>query len=118
MCPAVGVRRMKRLVLVLGPGMAVSPAELAAAWDGDQEARAAGSATVEAARPGDFFGVLELVVVPLAVNLASGGITAIVRGLMAKLAPAQLDQPELEITEMTGADGDRVVIVRSRRTVR
>jgi hypothetical protein len=108
---------MKRLVVVLDPGVAVSAAELAAAWDADQEARAAGSATVETAKPGDFFGVLELVVIPLAVNVASSGITAIVGRLMAKLRPAQPGQPDLEIAEMTGADGDHVVIVRSRRTV-
>ena len=66
---------MGRLIVVLDPGVVVTPADLATAWESDEETRAVGTATVETAAPGDFFGVLELVVVPLAVNLATNVIT-------------------------------------------
>jgi len=105
---------MGRLVVVLDRGVGVSPAELAAAWAGDAQARAAGVASVDAAAPGDFFGVLELVVIPLLVNLASGAVTGLVGRLVAKVRPDQPGQAELEIAEMTRADGDRVVVVRLR----
>ena len=65
---------MERLVVAVDRSAGVSPAELAAAWDGDVETRGAGLAAVEAAPPGEFLGdVLALVVMPLAMNLASSG---------------------------------------------
>jgi hypothetical protein len=105
---------MGRLVVALDPGVGVGPAELAAAWAGDVQACAAGSASVDVVVPGDFFGVLELVVVPLAVNLASTAVTALVSRLVAKVRPGRPGEPELEIAEMTSAAGDRVVVVRLR----
>ncbi len=105
---------MDRLVVVLDDGVGVSPAELAAAWANDAEARAAGAASVEAAAPGNFFGVLVLVVIPLLVNLASSAVTGLVGRLVAKGRPEGASQPELEIIETTRADGDRVVVVRLR----
>jgi hypothetical protein len=105
---------MGRLVVVLDDGVGVSPAELAAVWADDAEARAAGGASVEAAPPGDFFSGLELVVIPLLVNLASSAITGLVGRLVDKARPDRAGQDELEITETTGADGDRVVVVRLR----
>jgi hypothetical protein len=103
---------MGRLVVVLDPGLAVTPADLAAAWDRDEETRAAGVATLETAVPGDFLGVLDLVVVPLAVNLATNAINALIGKLLATLRPERPDQPSLEITEVTRANGDRTVFVR------
>jgi hypothetical protein len=103
---------MGQLVVMLDPAVPVAPADLAAAWDRDEEARAAGTATVETAVPGDFLGVLEIVVVPLAVNLMTNAVTALVGKLMARLRPEQPDQPDLEIAELTQANGDRVVFVR------
>ncbi len=107
---------MRRLVVVVDPAVLVSPAQLAAAWDGDDVTRAAGAAVVEPARPGDFFGVVELVVVPLAVNLTTSAITALVGRLVARLRPEP--GPDLEITETTRPDGDRVVVVRTRGDLR
>lgn len=101
---------MGRLVVVIDPGVAVSPAELAAAWNADDAASAVGSAGVEAARPGDFFGVVELVVIPAGVGLAVNAVTAVIGRLVSRLR-ASRDQPELEIAEV---DGDRVVVVRLR----
>ena len=105
---------MGRLVVVLDRGVGVSPAELAAAWADDAEAHAAGVASVDTATPGDYFGVLELVVIPLLINLASGAVTALIGRLVARIRLDGPDQPELEITEMTRTDGDRVVVVRLR----
>lgn len=105
---------MSRLVVVLDDSVGVSPAGLAAAWSDDVEASAAGVASVEAAAPGDFFGVLELVVIPLLVNLASSAVTGLVGRLVAKGRPDGPGQSELEIAEMTGAGGDRIVVVRLR----
>lgn len=105
---------MGRLLVMVDQHVKVSPAELAAAWNNDEEARAAGTATVGAAPPGDFFGVLELVVIPLAVNLASAGITALLGRLIGERRPREPEQPEIEITEVTSADGDRVVAVKLR----
>jgi hypothetical protein len=109
---------MGRLVVVLDDSVGVSPAELATAWAGDAEARAAGEASMEAAPPGDFFSGLELVVIPLLVNLASSAITGLVGRLVAKARPDREGQDGLEITETTGADGDRIVVVRLREAHR
>lgn len=106
---------MGRLVVVLDPGVAVTPADLAAAWDRDEESRATGAATVETAVPGDFLGVLELVVIPLAVNLSTNAITALVGKLVTTLRPERPDQSEIEIVETTLANGDRTVFARLRR---
>ena len=106
---------MGRLEVVLDPGVGVSAADLAAVWDRDDVAREVGLAAVGTARPGDFFGVVELVVVPLAVNLASSAITALLGRLVAGLRAGEPEHPGLEFAEMTRADGDRVVVVRLRR---
>jgi hypothetical protein len=104
-----------RLVIVLDPGVAVSPAGLAAAWDEDEQARAAGPASVENSARGDFLpDVLTLVAIPLAVNVASTAVTAMVTRLVARLRDDRPDQPEIEVAELTSADGDRVVVVRLR----
>jgi hypothetical protein len=46
-----------RLVVAVDRAVGVSPADVVAAWDGDDEARATGSAAVEASRPGEFVGM-------------------------------------------------------------
>jgi hypothetical protein len=103
---------MGRLAVVLDPGVAVTPAAFAAAWESDEETHAIGAATLEAANPEHFFGVFDLVVVPLAVNLATNVIAALVAKLMARLRSGQSKQPELEIVEITQINGDRIVLVR------
>ena len=106
---------MGRLVIALDPGVGVSPAGLAVAWDADEQARALGPATVEVSGRGDFLpDVLTLVAIPVAVNVASTAITAMVSRLVARLRDARPDQPEIEVTETTTADGDRVLVVRVR----
>lgn len=107
---------MGRLVLALDPELEVSPADMAAAWNGDDEAGLVGSATVETAPPGDFFGLMDLVAIPAGVGLTVNVITAMVGTLIAKLRGRRPDQADLEIAEMTRPNGDRIVVVRLRRT--
>ena len=104
---------MARLVVAVDRAVGVVPADVAVAWDGDAEARAAGLAVVESPRPGQFVGdVLALVVIPLAVNLASSAACALVGKVIGKLRGAQSDRGDLEITAAAGGDGDLVVVVR------
>ena len=106
---------MGRLVIALDPGAGVSPEELAAAWDADEETRSVGTASVEASARGDFLpDVMTLVAIPVAVNLASTALTAMVTRLVARLRKTQPNDPEIEVAELTSADGDQVVVVRLR----
>jgi hypothetical protein len=102
-----------RLVVAVDRAVAVSPADLAEAWDGDAEARGAGLAAVEAPRPGEFLGdVLALVVIPLAVNLASSAACALVSRLVGRLRGGRPDSGELEVVAAAGGGGKTVVVVR------
>src|SRR5690242_9338924 len=93
----LGGNRVGRLVIILDPGVAVTPAELAAAWDTDEQARAVGPAHVESSPRGEFLpDVFTLVAIPIAVNLASTALTALVTRLVARLRNARPDQPEVE----------------------
>ena len=104
---------MARLLIVLDPGAGVTPAELAGAWNADGEAKVAGPARAEAISGGVYLpGVMELIIVPLAVNLASSAVYDLVRKLVIKLRPQREEDPSLEVTEVTTRDGDRVVVVR------
>jgi hypothetical protein len=101
------------LVIALDPDVGVSPAELAAAWDADEQAQAVGQASLEASVQAEFLpDVLTLVAIPVTVNLASTAITAMVTRLVARLRNSQPDRPEIEVAELTSADGDRIVVVR------
>lgn len=104
---------MGRLVIAVDPDVGVSPEGLAAAWDADAEARAVGPAGVEAAPRGEFLlDVVALVAIPMAVNVASTAVTAVVARLVSRLRRSRPGQPDIEIAELTRPDGDRVVVVR------
>ena len=106
---------MGRLVIALDPATGVSPEELAAAWDADEETRSLGMASVEASARGDFLpDVLTLVAIPVAVNLASTALIAMVTRVVARLRDTRPDEPEIEVAELTSADGDQVVVIRLR----
>jgi hypothetical protein len=110
---------MDRLVVAVDRAVGVSPAQLAAAWDRDSEARKAGSAAVEAARPGEFLGdLLALVVIPLSVNLASSAACALVSRVLGRLQRERQDSGELEVVAAAGAEGETVVVVRAARPQR
>jgi hypothetical protein len=103
---------MTRLLIALDPGAEMKPAELAEAWNADADAKAAGTAEMEASR-GEFLpGVMEFIVVPLAVNLASSAACDLVRKLVNRLRPERDEGADLEVTEVTTRDGDRLVVVR------
>jgi hypothetical protein len=108
---------MVRLAVVLDRDLGIGADDLAAAWDADDEARRLGPAEVEPAGAGVFQpGVVELVTIPLAVNLASGALYDLLKRLLTKLRGAgKASCEELEIVEVTTASGDRLVVVRSRR---
>jgi hypothetical protein len=104
---------MGRLLVAVDPGAGIVPGELAEAWNADGEASAAGTARVEAARERDFFpGLVELVVIPLVVNLASSAGYDLLKGLVARLRRRQKDAPPLEVAEVPVGSGDVVIVVR------
>ncbi|WP_433116677.1 hypothetical protein [Micromonospora sp. CA-246542] len=106
---------MARLVVAVDPALGVEPVTLAKAWDSDEESAALGAASVQRAAPETLLpGLAELVLVPLAVNLASGLLYDLVRRLVVQQRPA-VDVTELELTETRSGD-DRVVVVRVRRS--
>lgn len=108
---------MTRLLLVVEPDLGVTAADVAQAWDRDEAARELGAAAVEEQGGGGFFpGLIELVVVPLAVNLASSVVYDTARRVVDRLRGngAGSGMEELEYVEHTSGD-DRVVVVRVRR---
>ena len=80
---------MTRLLVAVEPGAGIAPGALAEAWNADGEASAAGTARAEAAGGRDFFSGLELVVIPLAVNLASSASYDLLKGLISRLRRGQ-----------------------------
>lgn len=107
---------MSRVVIVVAPGAGFAPDAVAAAWNDDAEGAAAGTAVVEAARGEVFFpGLVELVVVPVAVNVASNVIYDLVKKLAARLYPGEGKQPKVEQPEVTGGSRDVIIVIRGRR---
>jgi hypothetical protein len=103
---------MGRLLVAVDPGAGISAGVLADAWNADAEASAAGTARVEAAGSRDFFpGLVELVVIPLAVNLASSAGYDLVKDLVARLRRGQ-DAPPVEVANAAAGERDVVVVVR------
>jgi hypothetical protein len=108
-----------RTLLALDPGLGVSPADMAAGWGADEQASAFGPAVVETARGQAFLpGALELVVLPVAVNLASNLLYDLVRRIVARSRPSGGGGggggPAFDVVETTNAQGERVLIVRAR----
>jgi hypothetical protein len=104
---------MARLLVAVDPGAGIAPGVLADAWNADGEASAAGAARVEAAAERDFSpGLAELVVIPLAVNLASSAGYDLLRGLIARLRHPQEKAPPLEVADAPAGSDDVVIVVR------
>jgi hypothetical protein len=105
-----------RLLVALDSSVGVAAEDLALVWREDPEAAVLGEPSV--GRPGgEVFlpGLLELVVVPLAVNVASTVLYELVRRLVVRSKgkpPAEV--ADLELVESSTAAGDRVVVVRMR----
>ncbi|GAA1575666.1 hypothetical protein GCM10009827_116880 [Dactylosporangium maewongense] len=106
---------MGRLLVAVDPAVGVAPGELAAQWGVGEETAALGVAQVEKAVNGTMVpGLLELVVVPLAVNLASSLLYDVVRRLIVRSQPA-VDVAEIQLEMTDTPSGDRVMVVRLRR---
>ncbi|GAA1036319.1 hypothetical protein GCM10009557_46700 [Virgisporangium ochraceum] len=114
---------MDRLLVAVDSAVGVRAEDLAAVWRDDPEAAAVGPASVgDGGSGGRVFvpGLVELVVVPLAVNLASTALYELVRRLVVRSSAQQASQPapqpvlDLELVESTTPDGDRVLVVRTR----
>ena len=102
-----------RLVVAVDPSVGVAAAVFALAWEADAEAGVLGSAVVEPAGGRAFVpGLVELVAIPLAVNLASSALCALVARL---ISARKSDGGDVEVLEVTVSDGDRVVVVRTSR---
>ena len=100
-----------RLLVAFSQGVGVTPSQFAQAWELDAEASALGTATVDTTS-GELYllDVLNLVVIPLAVNMASTGILALVRRIVGRARSETHD--ELEIIDAQGSDGERIFVVR------
>jgi hypothetical protein len=101
------------VLVALDPALGISAAELAAGWDADEQARALAAAEQEAAPSGEFFpGLLELIVIPVAVNVASSVLYDLVKRVVRRARPEPRERTELELLETSTARGDRVLVVR------
>jgi hypothetical protein len=102
-------------------GLGVEAGELARVWNADAQARGWGSARAEVSGSSVFLpGPAELIVIPLAVNLASTVVYDVVRRLVTRLREGgrgSSSEEELEVIEHE-TDSERLVVVRLRRSVR
>lgn len=104
---------MGRVLVGLDPALQMSPADLATGWGADEQARAHGAVEQDAAPSGEFFpGLLELVVLPVAVNLASSLLYSLVKRVIRRARPEPRGHDELELLETTTTRGDRLLVVR------
>lgn len=105
---------MGRVLVGLDPALGMSAADLAASWGADERARASAAAEQDAAPSGEFFpGLLELVVLPVAVNLVSSVLYDLVKRAIRRAQPEPPERCELELLETTTPQGDRLLVVRS-----
>lgn len=102
---------MAQIRLVFDPDLKVNAQEIADLWASDPEAREILTGPPEARRerPGVFLpGVVEFVVLPLAVNVASTILIDLTTRIYRRYRPAEM--PVVE--EIPDGDGDRTVVTR------
>lgn len=105
---------MRQALIVVDRGVGFGPDELATWWDSDAEAAELGPAKLQTgANPAFGPEIIEWVAIPLAVNLASNALYDLVKRLVRRPRPTA-PETEVEIVHLTTADGDPVVVVRSR----
>jgi hypothetical protein len=103
-------------LVVVDPATKVSAAEFAEWWCADDAARRLGSAVVKPATTAAYGPeILDLVVIPVAVNLASSVLYDLVKRLIARVRGSRVGTTEWEITHTVTSDGDPMVVVRVRR---
>jgi hypothetical protein len=104
---------LARLLVVLDNVVGVTPTQFAQSWAAEDAAAVLGSASVRPAAEGAFLpGLVELVVIPLTVNVASSALYDLVRGLVRRSQPEGASAADLAVVEVQTRDGDRVVVVR------
>ena len=110
---------MGRIVIVAAPSAGFAPESVAVAWNADAEASAVGMARVEAAKGDHFFpGLVELVVIPLAVNVASSAVYDLVKELAVRLRTTiDADEPRVEQPEVTPGGTDVIIVIRGKDEV-
>jgi hypothetical protein len=105
---------MPRVVIAVDPSSGLTAEELAEAWQEDDEAAAFGRPIVEGAPTTTYLpGVLELLVIPLAVNLASNVVYELVDRLVTRARVEPGSRLEVEVTVDGGHESDITVVVRS-----
>ncbi|CAI7979126.1 conserved hypothetical protein [Frankia sp. Hr75.2] len=105
---------MARVLVLVDPGVGVSPSELVKLWS-PAPPLTAGAVVVEAVRGRVMLpGVLEVLVLPVAVNLASSALFELVRSWIGRARGS--DEVAFEVVESTDDQGNRVVVVRPHRT--
>jgi hypothetical protein len=100
------------VLVALDPGVGVDAEVFAHSWLGDEEALGvSGGVSVVPAPAAAFLpGVAELVLLPLAVNVASSALYDVVKRLVAsRRAPSARG---LEVVDVLDAEGRRVLVVR------
>lgn len=106
---------MAQVRVVVDPGVGVGPSDLVNAWVSDPAV--AGGPVVEPAQGRVMLpGVLELLVLPVAVNLASSALCELVRSWVGRARGPAEPVVEFEVVEATDGQGNRVVVVRPRRS--
>lgn len=105
---------MARVLVLVDPGVGVSPSDLVKVWSPAPPA-AEGPVRVEAVRGRVMLpGVLEVLALPVAVNLASSALFELVRSWVVRARGS--DEVAFEVVESTDDQGNRVVVVRPHRT--
>lgn len=106
---------MVRLLVALDQAVGVPPTQFVQLWAGEQEAAVLGTASVESASDGALLPeLMELVVIPLEVNLAATALYELVRKLVRRGQPHDSSGADLEVVEVQTQGRDRVVVVRLR----
>jgi hypothetical protein len=102
-------------MIAIDGAVGVSSSDLAVSWSNDEEASALGPVSREPANGEQFLpGVVEVLVIPLAVNIASTALYNLVRRLVRRCRRPS-ETSELELSEMITGDGDRLLVVRARQ---
>lgn len=110
---------MADAMVVIEPPVGITPQQLADWWTADPDARQIGSASVQPATTAAYGPeIVEWVVVPLVVNLASSALYDTVKRLITRARPAPTPDTEVEIIQGTTDRGDPVVVVRTRYSSR
>jgi hypothetical protein len=105
-------------LVVVDPNVGITAADFVALWDADDQARAVGPAVVRPVSAGQYLpGLVELVAVPLAVNLVSNVLYDVVVRLIQRRRRGSALTSEVEVVQTMTGEGDQVVVVRVRRGV-